>query len=69
MNYVPLYVKTDYSILSSLIKIDENNKRLARYDNNRVRDIARPIYEDMGENPFLLWRGICYNRLVPFIFH
>ena len=23
MNYVPLYVKTDYSILSSLIKIDD----------------------------------------------
>ena len=23
MNYVPLWVKTDYSILSSLIKIDD----------------------------------------------
>ena len=30
MNYVPLWVKTDYSILSSLIKIDDLIKRLSQ---------------------------------------
>ena len=32
MNYVPLWVKTDYSILSSLIKIDDLIETLSKYN-------------------------------------
>ena len=32
MNYAPLWIKTDYSILSSLIKIDDLIKELSLFN-------------------------------------
>ena len=32
MNYVPLWIKTDYSLLSSLIKIDNLIETLVKYN-------------------------------------
>ena len=36
MNYAPLFIKTDYSLLSSLIKIDDLISYLKKYDINKV---------------------------------